>query len=80
VHRLLERNGPLWAASWAPGPHIRVITGLDSGTLYINDPAPVGAGAQYENRFNDFFGAMEDLGARERDQPWPVYLAYLRHS
>ena len=77
IDRLLKDKGPLWVATWAPGPHIRVITGMVGNTLYINDPAPVGVGSAYTRTFMKFFGAMEDLGGRELKEASPVYLAYL---
>ena len=45
---LLDRYGPLWVAAAVPGPHIRVVTGIegdgtpDGTTLYINDPWEAG--------------------------------------
>ena len=78
IYDLLWAKGPLWVATWAPGPHIRVVTGLIGNTLYINDPAPVGSGSRYSQTFTQFFGAMENLGSREMSQRFPVYVAYLR--
>ncbi|MCG8093853.1 MAG: hypothetical protein JAZ17_09540 [Candidatus Thiodiazotropha endolucinida] len=78
IHNLLTQKGPLWVATWAPGPHIRVVTGLTGNTLFINDPAPVGRGSKYSRAFSRFFGAMENLGSRETHQHSPVYVAYLR--
>jgi ABC-type bacteriocin/lantibiotic exporter with double-glycine peptidase domain len=78
IRSLLSRKGPLWVATWAPGPHIRVVTGMNGSRLSINDPAPVNRGSQYTRSFSDFFGAMENLGARELRQHSPVYVAYLR--
>ncbi len=78
INKLLINKGPLWVATWAPGPHIRVVTGLTGNTLFINDPAPVGKGSQYPLTFSKFFGAMENLGSREMTQKSPVYVAYLR--
>ena len=77
VDSLLRHNGPLWVATWAPGPHIRVITGMVGNLLYINDPAPVNRGSAYTRTFRQFFGAMENLGERELKEASPVYLAYL---
>lgn len=74
----LSQRGPLWVATWAPGPHIRVIAGMAGGTLWINDPAPVNRGSIYPRTFEQFFGAMETLGSREMAEPNPVYVAYLR--
>jgi ABC-type bacteriocin/lantibiotic exporter with double-glycine peptidase domain len=78
INNLLIRKGPLWVATWAPGPHIRVVTGLSGNTVFINDPAPIGRGSQYTRTFSQFFGAMENLGSREFAQNSPVYVAYLR--
>lgn len=78
INTLMTTKGPLWVATWAPGPHIRVVTGLQGNILYINDPAPVGKGSTYTRSFHQFFGAMENLGARELKQASPVYVAYLQ--
>jgi hypothetical protein len=51
---------------------------MNGGTLFINDPWPVDIGSQYSRSFTQFFGAMENLGARELSQPSPVYVAWLR--
>ncbi len=75
---LLRAKGPLWVATWAPGPHIRVVTGMNGENLSINDPAPVSSGSQYNMTFSRFFGAMENLGARELNEASPVYVAFLR--
>ncbi|MFQ5650918.1 MAG: papain-like cysteine protease family protein [bacterium] len=77
IEGLLRSHGPLWVATWAPGPHIRVVTGLNGNTLSINDPAPVNLGSTYSRPFSQFFGRMEALGAREMNEPSPVYVAYL---
>jgi hypothetical protein len=77
IDSMLTRFGPLWVATWAPGPHIRVVTGLAGTTLSINDPAPVNAGSSYKMSFEKFFGAMENLGSRELKQRAPVYVAHL---
>jgi hypothetical protein len=77
IRGMLASYGPLWVATWAPGPHIRVVRGLEVETVYINDPAPVNRGGQYTMGFGAFFGAMEDLGARELAQAAPVYVAHL---
>ena len=55
-----------------------MVTGILGNTVYINDPAPVGKGSQYTKSFAQFFGSMENLGAREQNQKAPVYVAYLR--
>ena len=78
IDRMLLVHGPLWVATWAPGPHIRVVTGIMGNTVYINDPWPVGVGSIYSQPFDQFFGAMEELGSFEMSEPSPVYVAYLR--
>lgn len=78
VQALIDAHGPLWVASAAPAPHIRVVTGYEGERLFINDPAPVNSGSRYERSFASFFGAMETLGAQEMKQKAPVYVAYLR--
>lgn len=78
IAQMLETYGPLWVASWAPGPHVRVVRGLANETVYLNDPAPVNLGSQYTQSFSTFFGAMEDLGRRELKQKNPVYVAHLQ--
>jgi hypothetical protein len=78
IRVLLEQYGPLWVATWAPGPHIRVVRGLVIQTVYVNDPSPVNFGSRYTMSFRAFFGAMEDLGSREMAQPAPVYVAHLQ--
>lgn len=84
IESLLSSNGPLWLASYAPlpgtggyGPHIRVVTGVEGSQVYVNDPWPVNRGKKYNRNFDTVFGQMETLGARERNQPNPIYLAYL---
>ncbi len=77
IRSRLSTRGPLWVATWAPGPHIRVVTGMVGEMLMINDPLPVGVGSCYPRTFSRFFGAMESLGAREMAQRAPVYVAYL---
>ncbi|HEV8591338.1 MAG TPA: papain-like cysteine protease family protein [Pyrinomonadaceae bacterium] len=78
VQQLVDSNGPLWIASAAPAPHIRLVTGYNGNVLYINDPAPVNRGSQYTSGFENFFGQMETLGSQEMNQKAPVYVAYLR--
>lgn len=74
---LLSNYGPLWVATYAPGAHIRVVTGLVGDTVYINDPWPPNTGKQESMSFADFFGAMEELGRRDDDIN-AVYVAYLQ--
>jgi hypothetical protein len=78
VNSLMTAHGPLWVASADPAPHIRVVTGIAGNMLSVNDPLPVGVGAQYKRPFMTFFGKMETLGSRELNQPSPVYVAYLK--
>jgi len=75
---LLRAYGPLWVATWAPGPHIRVVRGMTGSTVHVNDPWPVNQGRQYNQPFTQFFGSMENLGARELNEKAPVYVASLR--
>ena len=77
VQQLLEDKGPLWVASAAPAPHIRVVTGYFGQMLSINDPLPVAQGSRYVSSFGDFFGAMEQLGASELKAKAPVYVAWV---
>jgi Papain-like cysteine protease AvrRpt2 len=77
VQQKVDRHGPLWVASAAPAPHIRVVAGYNGQTLLINDPAPVNQGSQYTSSFTDFFGKMETLGFQELKQRAPVYVAWL---
>ena len=38
----LRNNGPIWCAGkWDGAPHIVVLTGVEKGNVYINDPSPV---------------------------------------
>jgi len=78
INSRLTTYGPLWVATWAPGPHIRVVTGMIGEMLMISDPAPVNRGSRYPRTFSQFFGAMENLGAREMTEASPIYVAYLR--
>lgn len=37
----LKNNGPIWCAGkWDGVPHIVVLTGVENGNVYINDPSP----------------------------------------
>lgn len=76
VKSIMSAHGPLWVASAAPAPHIRVVSGIDGGRLDIVDPAPVNLGSRYIRSFEQFFGRMEALGAREMNQAAPIYVAY----
>ena len=85
IDDLLVNHGPLWLAALVqlPGtsglsPHIRVITGMKSGRVFINDPWPVNVGARYSASFATIFvNQMESLGASEMREPAPIYLAHL---
>jgi len=77
IQRLLSQFGPLWVAGFTEAPHIRVVTGLTGSRVHVNDPWPPKSGAQYTRSFNEFFGAMERLGAKEMKERAPVYVAHL---
>ena len=85
VSSLLDTYGPLWLAGLVrlsgvanPVPHIRVVTGMENGWVYVNDPWPVGSGSQRMLSFNQVFvGQMEALGSRELKERAPVYVAHL---
>lgn len=51
----LRNLGPLWCAGhWDGVPHIVVLTGVDNGTVYINDPNPnVGKRVETLSWFNN---------------------------
>lgn len=88
---LLQSYGPLWVASAVPGPHIRVVTGIDTdedgrdGIVAINDPWEVGMttfrpsnrGSTYTRTYSRFMGEVENLGSQELKEPAPVYVAHL---
>ncbi len=39
LFRALRDNGPIWCAGyWYGAGHVIVLTGIDGGTVYINDP------------------------------------------
>lgn len=39
LFKLLRDNGPLWCAGlWYGFGHVIVLTGIDGGTVYLNDP------------------------------------------
>jgi Papain-like cysteine protease AvrRpt2 len=79
IEDMLRRYGPLWVASAVPGPHIRVITGIQVGKtaadtiLYINDPWEKGMrvfrwpnrGSKYTENYKQFVQQYERLGRRE---------------
>ena len=88
---MLEQYGPLWVASAEPGPHIRVVTGMngdgtpDGTTVFINDPWQQGmtefsmpnSGSQYTETYTDFVAKQEALGAQELAIPGAIYVAHL---
>lgn len=78
IHQMMKEHGPLWVATLAPAPHVRVVTGYQGGVFHINDPSPVNRGSVYTRSFRRFFGAMENLARTELSQPNPVYIAHLR--
>ncbi len=42
LETFLRNNGPIWCAGkWDGAPHIVVLTGVEKGKVYINDPSPV---------------------------------------
>jgi Papain-like cysteine protease AvrRpt2 len=79
--------GPLWVAAAVPGPHIRVVTGVegDGTTRYINDPWEAGmqsfrlpnAGARYTESYAEFVKKQETLARQEMSVPG-VYVAHAR--
>jgi ABC-type bacteriocin/lantibiotic exporter with double-glycine peptidase domain len=39
LEKLLKESGPIWSAGvWYGNKHIVVLTGVDNGSVYINDP------------------------------------------
>lgn len=86
----LMRYGPLWVASAVPGPHIRVISAINSdgtpeGTiLTIQDPWQRGmrtfrmpnTGSTYELTYQEFIEEYERLGHQEQNIPNAVYIAH----
>ncbi len=88
---LLRNYGPLWVASAEPGPHIRVVTGIqgdgtpDGTRLFINDPWEQGMtvfregnrGSQYTETYRQFIQKQETLARREMSYDAPIYVAHL---
>lgn len=88
---LLRNYGPLWVASAEPGPHIRVVTGIqgdgtpDGTLLYINDPweqgmtifRPNNRGSQYTETYRQFVEKQSTLGGQEINLNAPIYVAHL---
>jgi hypothetical protein len=87
---LIERFGPLWVASAEPGPHIRVVRGIEgdgsaTGTqLQILDPWEPGmsefrlpnAGGSYTETYEQFEAKQASL-ARTESNVQGVYVAHL---
>lgn len=84
---LVRTKGPIWIACdvRTPGysqsfPHVRVVVGMESLDsplrLLVNDPWPVGRGAQYVESYEDMMAKNNLLGATEADKSNPVYVAY----
>lgn len=87
---LIDEYGPLWVASAEPGPHIRVVTGIEGdGTpdktfLFINDPWQKGMkafslpniGSTYKESFRQFEIKQTSL-AREESRLKGFYIAHL---
>ena len=88
---LLKDNGPLWVASAAPGPHIRVVTGMsgdgtpDGTIVYINDPWQTGmttfsmpnSGSQYTETYHQFQDKQDSLAMTELKIPGALYVAHV---
>jgi hypothetical protein len=87
---LIERYGPLWLASAEPGPHIRVVRGIEGdgspgGTrLHILDPWEPGmsefhlpnAGGSYTETYEQFEAKQAAL-ARTESNVQGVYVAHI---
>jgi hypothetical protein len=89
---LLQQYGPLWVANAVPGPHIRVVTGIngdgtpDGTIVHINDPWERGmaafrmpnAGAQYTETYRQFEATQAAL-ARQEMAVNGIYVARLQN-
>lgn len=82
---MIEDFGPLWFASDVGSPHARVITGIygdgtaDNTFLKINDPWPVGRGAQYDISLATMTRQVESLYGQEAPRYLdPYYFARLQ--
>lgn len=62
IYAALKQAGPLWAGgNWdGDGNHVVVITGIDSGKVYYNDPWPVGKGIKNAHRPLEWFSKWLD--------------------
>jgi hypothetical protein len=90
-YQLLENYGPLWVASSQPGPHIRVVIGMqgdgtaDGTLLYINDPwedgmtqyRPNNKGSRITETYNEFIRKQAELAQTELDEQ-AIYVAHLK--
>lgn len=88
---MLRRYGPLWTAGAEPGPHIRVVTGIqgdgtpDGTNVFINDPweqgmtsfRPSNRGSQYTETYRQFVEKQSTLAGREANYSAPIYVAHL---
>lgn len=88
---MLRRYGPLWTAGAEPGPHIRVVTGIqgdgtpDGTHLSINDPweqgmttfRPANRGSQYTETYRQFVEKQSTLAGQEANFNAPIYVAHL---
>lgn len=89
--KLLEMYGPLWVGAAAPGPHIRVVTGIygdstpDGTYVLVNDPWQKGmstfslpnVGAQYTETYREFVLKTEGLASKEGAAfPRAIYVAH----
>lgn len=88
---MLRRYGPLWTAGAEPGPHIRVVTGIqgdgtpDGTNVFINDPweqgmtsfRPSNRGSQYTETYRQFVEKQSTLAGQEANYSAPVYVAHL---
>ncbi len=59
INSRLTTYGPLWVATWAPGPHIRVVTGMIGDMLMIADPAPLSHRSQTTASDDDYFALCQ---------------------
>ena len=62
LYAALKQAGPLWCAgNWdGEGAHIIVLTGLQDGEVYFNDPWPVDKGIKDDIRPIDWFNKWLD--------------------
>ena len=62
LYAALKQAGPLWSAgNWdGEGMHIVVLTGIDGGNVFFNDPWPVDKGIKNDSRPIDWFSKWLD--------------------